>query len=157
MAKTTQTQTTKPATKPATGRTKPAKAAVAPQTETQAAPAQVLAYAVRDGFRPSSGSLLFAYTAAWMALSGMADGKPVAGSLVSKVAGGTARKYHTDKTGAFAEDSAGNVTLTEAGRALFAKRKPEAKHVEAYRAVLATGALDPAVGVKVAGAVVKLS
>ena len=156
MAKSVQTQVTRPAVKTAPRKTA-AKTAPAPvKTEETQAPALTLTHVVRDGFRPVSGSLLFAYTAAWMALSGMSAGKPVAGSLIGKVAGSTARKYHTEKTGAFSEDAAGNVTLTDAGRALFAKRKPDPRHVEAFTGVLSTGCLADTVNVKVAGAIVKL-
>ena len=159
MAKSVQTQVTKPAAKPATQKRAAKPAAAKPEAkpaETQAPAPATLTHAVKDGFRPASGSLRFAYTAGWRQLSGMSAGKAVPRATVSIVAGSTARKYHTEKTGAFSEDAGGNLTLTEAGRVLFAKRKPDPKHVEAYTAVLSTGVLSDVVNVKTAGAIVKL-
>jgi hypothetical protein len=147
----------KPATKPATKRAaKPA--TPAPALETQAAqdaPVQTLTYAIRDGYRPAAGRMLFAMTQAWLDASGLSEGKAIPRAVAVKVAGGTAIAYHTAKTAAL-QDVAGMVSLTESGKAFFAARKPDAKMVAAYRGVMHTGAPDEAVGVKTPAAIVKI-
>jgi hypothetical protein len=99
--------------------------------------------------------LLFAYTQAWLDVSGLSAGKTVARADIVRVAGQTAVSYHVNRTGTLAE-SKGQITLTDSGKAFFAARGADAKAVEAFSTVLRTGCLDDTVGVKVAAAVIPL-
>lgn len=163
MAKQTQVQIKKPADKPARAprahQIKKTGTAPAPALDVQSAqdaPVQPLTYAIRDGYRPAAGRMLFAYTQAWLDASGLSDGKAVSRSVAVKVAGGTAIAYHTAKTAAL-QDVAGMVSLTESGKAFFAARKPDAKMVEAFRGVMDTGLINDAVSVKTMAAIIKVA
>lgn len=153
MAKTTTT--TKPAAvKPAAKPAKPAKPAAAAKTaKTTAKPAKTedkpaaatkpaaTLYAVRPGFRPGSGHLLFAYTMAWLQETGLIDGASIPRAHAVKFAGQSAVQYHTDKTGLFKE-TAGRVSLAPGAANKFADRRHETDIREAYRGMIRTGTPD---------------
>ena len=144
-----QVQTTKPATKPATKRTsakpatKPAKDAKPAQQPAQetAAPVNNAKHHIKDGFRPASGAKLFAYTFAWLQETGLIDGGSISRADAVKLAGSTAIAYHTGKTNTMV-DNKGSLSLAPHGAAFFGDRHPDAKDVEAYRAILRTGQPD---------------
>lgn len=144
-------QAVKPAGKTAKTAGKPA--AVKPAAKPAAlAP---LGFAVRDGYRPGAGRLLFAYTQAWLDVSGLTAGKTIARADLVKVAGQTAVAYHTGRTGTLS-DNKGAISLTDSGAAFFKARGADQKAVDAFSTVLRTGCMDETVGVKVAAAVVPL-
>ena len=93
--------------------------------------------------RPGSGRALASYTAAWLALSGMDDGKAVPAKMVRALAGDTAYGYHT-RAGNF-EATADGVRLTESGEFHFSNLstnrniRAEPELVKAYADVLSTG------------------
>lgn len=137
---------------PAAVATKGKKGATKPAAKPAAAP---LAFAVRDGYRPGAGRLLFAYTQAWLDVSGLSKGKTIARADLVKVAGQTAIAYHTGRTGTLA-DNKGQISLTDSGAAFFKARGVDQKAVDAFSTVLRTGCMDETVGVKVPAAVVPL-
>lgn len=147
-----QATTTKPAAKtakpaktaPAVKTAKPAKTAkTAAKTEDKTAPATKPAalYAIRPGFRPGSGHLLFAYTMAWLQETGLIDGGSIPRAHAVKFAGQSAVQYHTDKTGLFRE-TAGRVSLAPGAANKFADRRHETDIREAYRGMIRTGQPD---------------
>lgn len=146
-------KTAKTAGKPAAV-AKPAavKPAAKPAKPAAAAP---LGFAVRDGYRPGAGRLLFAYTQAWLDVSGLTAGKTIARADLVKVAGQTAVAYHTGRTGTLS-DNKGAISLTDSGAAFFKARGADQKAVDAFSTVLRTGCMDETVGVKVPAAVVPL-
>ena len=132
MAKTTQVQVQKPAAKSA----KKAPAKTAPQIV-----APVVTHYIKDGFRPGSGRALFAYTMAWLQVSGLIDGGSIPRATALKLAGSTAIKYHSEKTGRMVDDGT-TVKLSPTGANFFADRPHDAKDREAYAAMLTTGQPD---------------
>ena len=105
-------QTAKPA-KPAKGRT-----SRKPATKTAA----TLAYALMN--RPQAGNgagLLAAHTSAFLAVSGLLEGKPVPRATMLRVWGPTATGYHAANDRI--EQSEAGYTLTEFGREYFALRE----------------------------------
>lgn len=113
-------------------------------------------FAVQDFARPRAGSLLAAHTAAFLGLSGMLDGAPIAKSVATKIIGARAVQYHTNN-GNF-EHTAQGLTLTDKGAEFFVTRNltadPEA--LAAYEAFFTSGKLNPAINVKTPGSVVTL-
>lgn len=93
--------------------------------------------------RPASGVILFAYTEAALQLLGMYDGKAIHPSMIKKVMGETAIRYHLGK-GTFEKDDSGKLCLTTAGKAFFAERnlKAQEEHVAAFRNMMITGEQD---------------
>lgn len=131
---------------------KPARKSVRKAT-VKAAP--VLAYGLRDGYRPGSGRLLFAFTDAWLRSTGLTDGATVQRSLAEKIAGGTAVRYHLGN--ANLSDAKGALTLTPAGKTFFAARGVDAKASEAFAEALRTGKPNAEIGLKVEAAFVPLA
>lgn len=116
--------------------------------------AATITHVLHDYARPSAGSRLAAHTAAFLKLSGMADGKACPGATALKVIGPTAVKYHR-LIGNW-ESTKDGLKLAEKGRAFFAARgEPDLELLAAYVEVLSTGAVNEKV-VK-DGNVVKLS
>ena len=159
MAKQTQVIKTETKTRAPRASRKPAQQATqATETtqETTQAPTQepapaaapkTLAYAIEDYARPHAGAALFAHTAAFFALSGIAEGKAYPKSKAVQVIGQTAVKYHT-KNGNF-EHTAEGVKLTDKGRAFFAARPAvDPELFAAFEAVLSTGELNDKANVK---------
>lgn len=144
----TQATVTKPAAKAA----KPAAKRAA---KAAAAPVVTLAYGLKDGYRPGAGRLLFAFTYAWLASSGLTAGGALQRETAEKVAGGTAIKYHLGNGNL--SDSKGSLTLTPAGKAFFAARGVDAKAADAFCEALRTGKPNPDIGLKVEAAFVKLT
>lgn len=103
-------------------------------------------YALHDGSRPSAGGMLFAYTEAWLELSGLKAGGAIPCAMVKAIAGNTALTYH--KNNQNLELSSAGVTLTPKGKAFFAARIVETKHVEGFSAVMTTGKINADVNVK---------
>lgn len=94
--------------------------------------------------RPTSGARLFAFTAAWMGLTGFDKGLPVDKAHVQAVAGNTAVAHHIGE-GRFAMKE-GKLVLTAGGREHFAKRKDaiDPQVVRAFQTVMTTGRPDGA-------------
>lgn len=116
------------------------------QEATQEAP-KTLAFAIADYARPKAGAALFAHTAAFFALSGIADGKAYPKAKAVQVIGQTAVKYHTGN-GNFEHTSEG-VKLTDKGRAFFAARgAADPELFAAFSSVLSTGEINDKANVK---------
>ena len=115
---------------------KPAPVA-APQTRV-AKPA--LKYCILQGYRPMSGSALFAHTAAFIELTGMTS-KPVARALVARCMGATAVKHHTRSTYFFDETEKGLI-VSAIGKAAFALRHIDPELKAGFIAVLTMGKPD---------------
>lgn len=159
-------QTTKPAAKkaaPAKVATKkatsaPAKkasAAKAPTKTAQAkAPAVAIKYAIEDFARPTAGASLAAHTAAFLALSGMTEGKATPRALASRVIGPRAIAYHLS-IGNFETTSEG-LALTAKGHNFMSARTVDAEKVAAYAAFFKDGKVNDSINVKSAGHVVKV-
>jgi hypothetical protein len=99
-----------------------------------------LAYVVTGAARPSAGSALASYTAAWLQLSGMATGHVCPAATVRQVAGDTALAYHV-KQGNMERTDKG-IQLTEQGILHFLSRtkiQPDPEMVKAYEEVLSKG------------------
>lgn len=92
--------------------------------------------------RPVSGTNLFAYTAAWLEMSGLNKGKSENRRTLENIAGATAISYHI-KNGRMIEKD-GKVSLSEGGKIHFAARKDsidtEAK--DGWIKILKTGKAD---------------
>lgn len=97
----------------------PAAAKVNAKARTGAKPKAVkssagaIRFTIVQAARPGSGELLASYTAAWLSLSGMADGAAIPSKVVRAIAGDTAYAYHT-RNGNFERTPEG-VKLTDAG------------------------------------------
>lgn len=102
-----------------------------------------------EGARPSYGNdsgRLAAYTAAFLTLSGLAEGDEMKKDDAIRVVGPTAVSYHC-KLGNFAK-AGGNIKLTEQGRAFFTERgAPNNDLFAAYQKVMLTGELHELAGV----------
>ena len=94
------------------------KSAAKPAAVTKAAPA--LKFTILDYKRPQRGHALAAHTAAFLTLSGMADGKAYPRALAIKSLGETAVKYHTGN-GNFCRTADG-LTISEQGYEFFTFR-----------------------------------
>ncbi len=143
----------------------------APQTTTetpptQEAPASVhpvdarIAYAVRDGFRPTSGAALFAHTAVVLARSGISTTAPIPTALARTLMGDTAYNYHR-KNGNFdvvgdTPTRKGGLVLTPKGVDAFGKRRPQQEYVSAWENVLLKGETDERV-LKNANGIIKVA
>lgn len=147
MAKTTQTQITKPAAKtraPRTGKGKqaPAKTEQAPQQAPKG-----ISFAIVDYARPKAGAALFAHTAAFLELSGLNAGTAYPKAKATQIIGQTAVKYHTGKGNI--EQTADGVKLTDKGRAFFAARPAVDKELHAaFVEVLTEGKVNDKANVK---------
>jgi len=98
-------------------------------------------FAVRDSFRPAAGSMLFAYTRAWLEVSGLNAGGSISRSHAVTLAGGTAIAYHTLETGRFI-DKSGSISLAENAAAFFAARGGDQKNIDIFAEVLRKGIPD---------------
>jgi hypothetical protein len=125
MAKQTQTQTTKGATKGA-------------QASQPAAPKAEARYCMLQGFRPGAGKALFAHTAAFMELSGMNQGKRIPRSMVLQFLGAAATKHHLNSTGFFAQYADG-VEVSPMGKEGFALRAIDPELFAGFVDILSTG------------------
>lgn len=148
----------KQSTAKAVAKNSPAKKAAAkPRTvrkaQTVAAPVKSVAFHIEDYARPKAGASLFAFTAAWLTLTGMAEGKPAARANLVKIAGETAITYHT-KNGNFAKTDKGLV-MTEKGLAFFAARAIDPALYAAFETVMTTGEEGAKAGIKNAAAIKK--
>lgn len=100
-------------------------------------------FALKDAYRPGSGSALASYTVAWLALSGMDDGALLPAKVVRKIAGETAFGYHT-RNGNF-ERTPDGIKLSETGFAHFGNMganrniRPDPEMVKAYTETLSSG------------------
>lgn len=147
----TETKTRAPRTSRAPKAGKPAQEAAqetAPQAaETAQEAPKALAFAIADYARPKAGAALFAHTAAFLALSGIAEGKAYPKAKAVQVIGQTAVKYHT-ANGNF-EHTAEGVKMTDKGRAFFAARpKADPELFAAFESVLSTGEVNEKANVK---------
>lgn len=122
------------------------------KSSTKAAP-RAIAFHIEDYARPKAGNTLFAFTAAWLNLTGMAAGKPAIRAELVKVAGETAVTYHT-KNGNFEKTDKGLV-MTEKGFAFFAARTVDPQLLEAYETVMTTGQDGDKAGIKNPAAIKK--
>lgn len=150
----TQAQVTiaKKTAKPAAAK----KAVAKPRTVRKAkavAPVKAVAFHIEDYARPKAGAPLFAFTAAWLTLTGMASGKPAIRADLVKIAGETAVTYHT-KNGNFEKTDKG-LAITAKGRAFFAARTVDPQLLEAYETVMTTGQDGDKAGIKNPAAIKK--
>lgn len=97
-----------------------------------------LSYCMMQGYRPGSGSALFAHTAAALALLGMDKGKRIPRSTLTRILGETAVKHHTNSTGFFEQDSNG-VAVSSMGRDAFAMRSINPELLAGFMDILTTG------------------
>ena len=115
-------------------------------------------YAIADYARPKAGRSLFAFTQAWLELSGMMNGARVSAKVLKQITGDTAVSYHT-KNGNFAQDS-GAIELTLKGNNFFTERmignQYDEKTLDTFKDILTTGKID-GVMVKAQSAIVKLA
>ena len=121
---------------PAPAKVAPVKVAKTLKPAKAAAPA--IPYAIHNGSRPGSGALLFAFTHAWLSMSGLASGKAYPKAQAQQVAGKTAIAYHLDN-GNFSVDASGNLRITAKGQRKFSERTNDAETVSAWVQVLKTG------------------
>jgi hypothetical protein len=99
-----------------------------------------LSFVITSAARPSAGSALASYTAAWLELSGMIAGHMVPAATVRAIAGDTAFAYHT-KAGRFTRTAEG-VKLSDEGVLHFLSRTkitPDPEMTKAYLATMSTG------------------
>lgn len=123
------------------------KTSTAPKAKTAAKTiTPTLAYAIVDYARPTAGRALAAHTAAFLALSGMTAGKPVASATAGKVLGARAVQYHT--TNGNIEQTDAGLILTSKGQAFFSSRTVDAEQLKAYTTYMATGQISDTVNVK---------
>jgi len=115
-----------------------------------------ITHRLTEGARPSSGTRLFAHTAAFLALSGMTRGATVPYEQATAVVGPTAVKYHR-LLGNFEPTETG-LKLTPQGREFFRelRTQPDPELIAAYVDVLSTGNANAKV-VKHAGSIAKLA
>ncbi len=102
---------------------------------------------VFDGARPHGGTELASYTVAWLALSGMDDGRAIPAEQVKKIAGKRAFSYHTGNGNWERTDS--GVVLTEQGFMHFGNIangsginrniRPDPEMVKAYTETMQSG------------------
>jgi hypothetical protein len=92
--------------------------------------------------RPQRGHALWAHTAAFLTVSGMADGKAFPRASASKVIGDTAVKYHCSN-GNF-ERTADGLKLTEQGFEAFVLRSTDPEMLAGFTATLSQGTPYPA-------------
>ena len=156
----TQVTIAKPAAKNVKAVAKPAakKASAAkPRTVRKAkavtAPVRAVAFHIEDYARPKAGAPLFAFTAAWLSLTGMASGKAAIRADLVKIAGETAVTYHT-KNGNFEKTDKGLV-MTDKGNAFFAARAIDPQMLAAYETVMTTGEEGEKAGIKNPAAIKK--
>lgn len=111
------------------------------------AAALALKFTIVDYKRPQRGHALHAHTAAFLTLSGMADGKAYPRALAVKAIGETAVKYHCGK-GNF-DRTADGLMLSEQGYESFVFRSAvDPELLSAYMDVLSKGTPNPAVRVE---------
>lgn len=99
--------------------------------------AGAIKFGIHNGSRPAAGRLLFAFTHAWLSLSGMAEGKAYSKAQAVKVAGSTAISYHIGNGNI--EEKGGAISLTAKGQNFFKARSVDAKACGAYVEALKTG------------------
>lgn len=103
-----------------------------------------ITHTIQDYARPNAGRQLFAFTQAWLELSGLIKGAAVDEKLLATVAGHTALPYHRKQ---------GNIEMTTKGYALTAKGKAafaergvkglyDAATVEVYKGIMTSGKAD---------------
>lgn len=115
-----------------------AKTAAKPAAKTAAkAKAPAITTLIADYARPVAGNRLAAFTAAWLQLSGLKDGKAVQRATLVKIAGPRAIQYHTSN-GNF-ETTPDGLKLTTKGQNAFGARSIDPEMLKAYSEALATG------------------
>lgn len=101
-------------------------------------------FRIIEEVRPKAGGSLFAFTQAWLDLSGMLEGKGYDRDQARKLAGNTAIAYHT-KLENF-EATKDGMKLTVKGKNFFNARIAEGhvdpKKVETFKAILTSGKMD---------------
>ena len=141
-----QVQVTSPAT--TSTQAAPAKGAQRKAQRPTQAPAPVatpaIKYRMLQGFRPGSGSALFAHTAAFLELSGMDQGKRLPSKYVESIIGPAAIKHHLKATGFF-EVNASGLAVSPLGIDAFALRSINPELKQAFIDILATGKTDKVV------------
>lgn len=118
---------------------------VAPVGRAKPIVASVVRFHLRDGsgIRPTGGQL-FAYTAAWMSVSGMHEGKSLPRAVITRIAGARVVPWHVEKgnleIGGPSDNNQGPmVSLTPKGFGHFITRTTDAVALEAYASMMATG------------------
>lgn len=98
-------------------------------------------YSIVDFARPKAGNTLFAFTSAWLELTGLSNGGAMARTRLVQIAGETAITYHT-KNGNLAKTESG-LTLSDKGQMFFATRTEIDPQVKAaFVDVLANGTVN---------------
>lgn len=101
-------------------------------------------YAIADYARPIAGCNLFAFTQAWLEMTGLMNNARVEAKVLRKVVGDTAVNYHT-RNGNFQKD-AGALVLTSKGVNFFSERMIknayDPKAADAYKDIMTTGKVD---------------
>lgn len=128
---------------------KPASASkpAAKRTSSKPAPVQcAIKFAIQDFARPRAGAALIAHTAAFLELSGLADGRAMPKAQAARIIGARAVQYHTDN-GNFQQTEKGLI-LTEKGELFFVSRNADAELMAAFREVMTTGKINAMANVK---------
>jgi hypothetical protein len=131
-------------TKPATTKAKPRttrKAATAPKA---ASPLKGIKFYPTIA-RPGAGASLYAFTQAWLELTGMLNaGAQIDRAALSKIIGDTAIAYHKKLNNFFVKEK--TVHLTQQGSDFFSERmitgKVDATDVDAWKEIMITGKPD---------------
>ena len=123
------------------------KAAPTVKRTVRKAPANRVKFIIEDFARPSQGSRLAAFTAAWLTLTGLTKGNAVSRGTLVKIAGETAINYHT-RNGNFEKTEQG-LKLSDKGVMFFEARGDVMPDMRAgFEVVLSTGKLDDRAEVK---------
>lgn len=136
---------------------KPASASKPAAKRTSSKPAPVkceIKFAIQDFARPRAGATLVAHTAAFLELSGLADGKAMPKQQAARIIGARAVQYHTDN-GNFEQTPEGLI-LTEKGVMFFISRAADLEMLAAFREVMTTGKVNALANVKTEAARIAL-
>lgn len=138
---------------------KPKNAASKPVIKAKKAVSAINAkFIVQDFARPKAGRQLFAFTQAWLELSGIINAKACDAKALRDIAGSTAIAYHT-RNGNFQRD--GNaLSLSSKGLNFFSERMIanayDPKDTDAFKQMMQTGKIDGNL-IKNQSAIAKLS
>lgn len=141
----------KPVAKPAT------KKATAPRAKKAAPAAPVLTHTIQDYARPKAGTRLFAFTDAWLELTGIKAGSAVSRATLVKIAGEVAITYHT-RNGNF-EKTENGLSLSAKGASFFAARDAgnDAQLIAAFKEAMTTGQAPEVLAIKDPKAIIKVA
>ncbi len=102
------------------------------------------AYTLEDFARPQAGRNLFAFTQAWLEMTGLVIGTAIPKDVLQKVCGDTAVPYHIKKGNI--EMTASGLILTEKGKLFFGERTAKNEYdqstVDVFKGIMQTGKAD---------------